>query len=123
MLTTLPRALHHDFVFTYKGQPIGKLRGSFESGCDNAGIACGRKSENRLTFHEIRATFDTNMDRAGVSESCRKTILGHSLKGMDAHYLRPKDEDLKQAMDSYTTWIDDQISNVDQTVDQVGNER
>jgi len=58
------------------------------------------------------------MDRAGVSESCRKAILGHSLEGMDRHYLRLNDEDLKAAMDDYTAWIDDQISNVDQTVDQ-----
>ena len=58
------------------------------------------------------------MDRAGVSKSCRKAILGHSLEGMDRHYLRLNDEDLKAAMDDYTAWIDDQISNVDQTVDQ-----
>jgi hypothetical protein len=61
------------------------------------------------------------MDRAGVSESCRKAILGHSLEGMDKHYLRLNDEDLEQAMEKYTTWIDDQITNVDQIVDQVSS--
>jgi integrase len=118
VLVALPRALHHDYVFTYKGQPIKKLRRSFENACDKAGIPYGRKAENGLTFHDIRATFDTNMDRAGVSESCRKAILGHSLGGMDKHYLRLNDQDLKQAMDKYTTWIDAQIPNVDQNVDQ-----
>ena len=62
------------------------------------------------------------MDRVGVSESCRKAILGHSFEGMDLHYLRLNDEDLKAAMDEYTAWIDDQLANVDQSVDQAGNE-
>ncbi len=45
-------------------------------------------------------------------------ILGHSLQGMDIHYMAPDDETLKAAMDKYTMWIDDQIVNVDQSVDQ-----
>ena len=49
-------------------------------------------------------------------------MLGHSLEGMDRHYLRLNDEDLKEAMDRYTTWIDDQIPNVDQNVDQEAKE-
>lgn len=122
VLDALPRALHHDFVFTYKGQPINKLRRSFESACDKAGIPYGRSAENGLTFHDIRATFDTNMDRAGVSESCRKAILGHSLEGMDRHYLRLNDEDLEQAMEKYTIWIDAQLASVTQSVTQVSNE-
>ena len=61
------------------------------------------------------------MLRAGVDKALRDTILGHSLKGMDAYYLKPTDEDLEAAMEKYTSWIDDQISNVDQTVDQVGS--
>ena len=122
VLTTLPRALHHNYVFTYKGQPILSLKRSFKNACKNAGISHGRKVKNGLTFHDIRATFDTNMDRAGVSESCRKAILGHSLEGMDRHYLRLNDEDLREAIDRYTAWIDEQISNVDQSVDQKAKE-
>ncbi|MFC1817429.1 hypothetical protein ACFL0M_16200 [Thermodesulfobacteriota bacterium] len=30
----------------------------------------------------------------------------------------PDDDSLKGAMDKYTRWLDDQIANVDQTVDQ-----
>ncbi len=32
--------------------------------------------------------------------------------------MAPDDEPLKEAMDKYTHWIDDQIANVDQSVDQ-----
>lgn len=109
-------------MFTYKGQPIGKLRRSFENACKNAGIPYGQKTPGGLRFHDLRATFDTNMDRAGVSECSRKAILGHSFRGMDRHYLRLNDEDLKEVMDKYTAWIDDQLQNVDQTVDQEAKE-
>jgi hypothetical protein len=54
---------------------------------------------------------------AGVDKVYRDTIVGHSLKGMDAHYLKPPDEDLKVAMEKCTSWFDDQFSNVDQIVD------
>ena len=32
--------------------------------------------------------------------------------------MAPDDETLKEAMDKYTRWLDDQIANVDQSVDQ-----
>ena len=59
------------------------------------------------------------MLNAGVDKVYRDLILGHSLEGMDAHYMAPSEEDLHQAMARYTTWLDNQISlkHVDQTVD------
>ena len=55
----------------------------------------------------------------------RDVILGHSLQGMDAHYLKPSDEALTQAMEKYTVWIDNQLEmilqNVDHLVDQTIN--
>jgi len=60
---------------------------------------------------------------AGIDKVYRNIILGHSLKGMDVHYIVPSDETLKKAMDKYTGWLDGQIAkafaNVGQTVDQV----
>jgi len=58
------------------------------------------------------------MLNAGVDKVHRDLILGHSLQGMDVHYMAPDDETWKEAMDKYTRWIDDQIANVDQSVDQ-----
>jgi len=118
-LEALPRALHHEYVSTYGGKPISiRFRTGFMNACESAGILYGQNVEGGLRFHDLRATFDTNMDRAGVSESCRKAILGHSFRGMDRHYLRLSDEDLKEAVDKYTTWIDTQFANVTQSVTQ-----
>ena len=39
--------------------------------------------------------------------------MGHSLEGMDAFYLKPDNEDLTTAMETYTLWLDNQIENVD----------
>jgi hypothetical protein len=54
------------------------------------------------------------MLKAGVNKIYRDLILGHSLKGMDVYYIKPGDEDLKQAMDVYTVWFDDQLEAVEQ---------
>jgi hypothetical protein len=37
---------------------------------------------------------------------------------MDKHYIRLKDDDLRQAIDQYTAWIDAQTASVTQTVPQ-----
>ena len=42
----------------------------------------------------------------------RDVILGHSLKGMDAHYLKPTDEDLTEATERYTLWLDEELSDI-----------
>ena len=50
------------------------------------------------------------MLNAGVDKVHRDLILGHSLKGMDVHYMAPSDDSLKEAMDKYTRWLDEQIA-------------
>jgi integrase len=75
--------------------------------------------EGGFRFHDLRTTFKTNMLRAGVDKVLRDTIVGHTLKGMDAYYLQPTDEDLHEAMERFTTWLDAEIATVDQSVDQV----
>ena len=49
------------------------------------------------------------MLRAGLDKAIRDVILGHSLRGMDAYYLKPTDEDLTEAMSRYTAWMDEQF--------------
>ncbi|UCF83345.1 MAG: site-specific integrase, partial [Desulfobacteraceae bacterium] len=112
-LDNIPRALNHDFVFTYKGQPIShkdSLKKSFKTACDDAGIPHGTKTPNGITFHDIRRTVKTNMLTAGVDKAHRDMILGHSLEGMD--YLIPTEDSLKEAMDRYTKWLDGQLAEV-----------
>jgi len=106
------RAIHHDFVFTYKGNPIGDNGGfkkSFITACLRAGIPQGHNEADGLTFHDIRCTVKTYMLSAGVDKVYRDTILGHSLKGMDIHYLVPSEDDLHRAMSKYTEWLDGQL--------------
>jgi len=120
VLDDVPRALN-GFVITFKGQPItqaGGLRRSFKTACKKAGIPFGRGVQNGITFHDIRGTVKTNMARAGVSKVFRDKLLGHALQGMDAHYMALDEDDLRRAMDQYTVWLDGQLTNVDQTVDQ-----
>jgi integrase len=120
-LESIPRALHHDFVFTYHGKPIGaKIRNAFKGSCKRAGIPYGTKVENGIRFHDIRTTFKTNLLRAGIDKVLRDTIFGHSLQGMDAYYLKPSDGDLREAVTQFTEWIDAQIANVTQSVTQEG---
>jgi cytochrome c len=54
---------------------------------------------------------------AGVDKAHREKILGHSLKGMDVHYVKPPDSSFMAAMDKYTEWLDAQIKVKLQTVD------
>jgi integrase len=115
VLAELPRAIHHDFVFTYKNEPIvtpGGLKNSFITACGKAGIPYGQHLGNGITFHDIRRTVKTNMLSAGLDKVYRDTILGHSLTGMDVHYISPSEEDLHRAMSTYTAWLDGQIKNV-----------
>ena len=69
-------------------------------------------------MHDFRRTVKTNMLEAGVDKTYRDLILGHSLEGMDRHYIKPSDETLRQAMARYTAWLYGQLGNVDQTGDQ-----
>ncbi|MFH2000184.1 MAG: site-specific integrase [Planctomycetota bacterium] len=113
------RSLQHEHVITYRGHPIAMgLRKSLVAACKAAGIPYGMKTPGGLRFHDIRTTVKTNMLRAGVDKALRDMILGHSLQGMDAYYLKPTDDDLRQAMDKYTAWIDAQLQFLDQSIDQ-----
>ena len=85
---------------------------TLKTACKNAGIAYGKKIKNGFILHDLRRTVKTNMVTAGIDKVYRDTILGHSLKGTDIHYIVPSDEDLRTAMDKYTEWLDDQIRSV-----------
>jgi len=113
ILVDNPReTVHHDHVFTYRNEPIGNLGGikkSFNTACEKAGIIQGRGEPDGLIFHDIRRTVKTNMLSAGVDKVYRDTILGHSLQGMDIHYMAPSEDDLHRAMAIYTAWVDGQM--------------
>ncbi|MFC1535185.1 tyrosine-type recombinase/integrase [Thermodesulfobacteriota bacterium] len=103
---------YHDYVFTYRGKPIvhkNGLKKSLITTCEKAKIPYGRKEPNGIIFHDIRRTVKTNMLEAEVNKVHRDLIVGHSLQGMDVHYLAPSEESLKDAMAKYTEWLDGQF--------------
>ena len=113
VLGSMPRALMHDFVFMYRGKPIVHKQGFkfiLRNTCEKAGIPYGAKTPNGIIFKDFRRTVKTNMLNAGVDKVHRDLILGHSLKGMDVHYLAPSDDSFKSAMDKYTRWLDVQVA-------------
>jgi hypothetical protein len=59
------------------------------------------------------------MVKAGVSKVFRDTILGHSLRGMDIHYISPSEDDLTEAMDKYTQFIVKNLEMIFANVSQV----
>jgi integrase len=123
VLDSIPRHLKHNFVFTYKGDPITQkdgLKRSFRTACKNAKIPCGQKTPNGITPHDFRRTMKTNMLSAGVDKAHRDMIVGHSLHGMDAIYLVEDDDALRAAMDKFTKWMDKQLNtaNINQTINQ-----
>jgi len=103
------RWVRHDFVLTHNGDPImtpGGIKHSFQNTVKAAGIIHGRDVQNGLIFHDIRRTVKTLMLQAGIDKVHRDMILGHSLQGMDSHYMVATDDALMRAMDAYTQFID-----------------
>ena len=90
----------------------GGFKKSFITACTRAGIPQGHNEADGITFHDIRRTVKTNMLSAGVDKVYRDTILGHSLQGMDIHYMAPSEDDLHRAMAKYTEWLDGQLADV-----------
>jgi intergrase/recombinase len=72
----------------------------------------GRKTMNGITFHDIRRTVKTYMLKAGIDKVYRDFILGHSLTGIDVHYLSPTDNDLKKEIEKYAEWVGKQIKRI-----------
>ena len=48
----------------------------------------------------------------------RDAIAGHSLKGMDAHYIVLSDESLRDAMGRYTIWLHDKIDEAERLLEE-----
>lgn len=120
VLNSIPRNISHGFVIDYKGKPITSYSGmerSFKTACIRSDIVYGQEIDGGLVFKDMRRTVKSNMAAAGVDKVYRDTILGHSLKGMDVHYIVPTDDDLKNAMDKYTEYIDCQVPNFDHSFD------
>jgi integrase len=118
VLDSVPRAINHDYVFTYKGSPIVR-RGSsdaFQTACRKAKIPCGQNVKNGIVMRDFRRTFKTNMLKAGIDKIYRDKIVGHSLRDMDVHYIVPSDSDLQKSIEKFTEWFDRKVATVTQVL-------
>jgi integrase len=78
ILKSVPKALHDDHVFLYKGNPVKSIKTGLIRVCRDAGINYGRFVKGGFIFHDLRHCFNTYMRKSGVSESAIMEITGHS---------------------------------------------
>jgi integrase len=112
ILNSIPRAIHNNHVFLYRGKPIRDLRQAMRRALKDAGIQYGRANKDGLVFHDLRHTFNTNMRKAGVPESVIMEITGHSTREMFLRYDTVDETDTKNAVDQFECYL----KNVDQTL-------
>ena len=99
------RQIGHNFVFTYRGNPLKSIKDSFKKGCKEAGI-------KDLRFHDLRHTFNTNMRKAGIDRSVIMKIMGHKSTSMFQRYNTVDTEDIRIAMDKFDDYIKSQITSI-----------
>jgi|GEM_PF-124603 len=117
ILKTVPKAIHDNHVFLYKGRPIGDIRTSLTNACEEVGIPYGRKVKDGFVFHDLRHTFNTYMRKAGVHDSVIMEITGHSTTEMFHRYNTVDVEDRTQAvnqMGAYLQVLDKTLDNESQ---------
>lgn len=114
ILKGIPKALHDNHVFLYKGKPIRDIRTALRRACRDAGIPYGRGTKGGFIFHDTRHSFNTNMRKAGVPKSVIMKITGHSTREMFLRYDTVDSQDTRKAVDQMEGFL----KSVDQNVDQ-----
>lgn len=79
------RGVHHRYVFTYRGERIGKMNNTaWKRAWKQAGLpADGVYSKG---VHNLRHTFGRRLRSAGVEHETRQALLGHTTGNMTTHY-------------------------------------
>ncbi len=79
------RGIHPRYVFTYRGNPVGKLRNSAWKRCwKEAGLPM--ETGILKGVHNLRHTFGRRLRGAGVPLETRKALLGHASGDITTHY-------------------------------------
>jgi len=114
ILKAIPRSIHNDHVFLYKGKPVEDIRGGLKTACKNAGISYSRFVKDGFIFHDLPHSFNTHMRKAGIQESVIMAITGHSTREMFDRYNTVDEEDTRKAIDKLQGYF----QNSDQSNDQ-----
>jgi len=104
-LVEIPRALHDDHVFLYKGKPLKSIRASLKKACEVVGIPYGRNSKNGITPHDLRHTFNTYMRKAGAHDTVTMDITGHASLEMFDRYNTVDEEEKAEAVRNMEAFI------------------
>ncbi len=115
ILKDIPKAIHDNHVFLFKGKPVNDFRTALRTACRAVGIPYGRGTKDGFVFHDTRHCFNTNMRKSGVPESVVMNITGHSTREMFLRYDTVDAKDIKKAVNQMEGFLE----SVDQTVDQV----
>ncbi len=114
ILESIPKAIHDNHVFLFKGKPIKDIRTALKRACRDTKIQYGRGTKGGFVFHDTRHCFNTNMRRSGVPESVIMKITGHSTREMFLRYDTVDSNDTRKAVDQMEGFL----KSVDQNVDQ-----
>lgn len=99
MPNRIQQAGSSNIVFQFRHKPVFDIRRGLSRACNAAGIKYGRNVKGGFVFHDLRHTFNTNMRKAGVSETVIMKITGHSTREMFDRYNTVDSEDLQKASD------------------------
>jgi integrase len=119
ILKDIPKAIHDNHVFLFKGKPIRDIRTALTRACRDVGIPYGRGAKGGFIFHDTRHCFNTNMRKSGVPESVIMKITGHSTREMFLRYDTVDATDTRKAVDQMESFL----KSVDQNVDQAPLQR
>ena len=91
------RGHHDEFVFVYRGEPIGQMNNSgWQRAWEASGLPiCGTYLKGP---HNLKHTFGRRLRAAGVPKSTRRVLLGHVIEeDVTDHYSVPELEELCDA--------------------------
>jgi len=95
VLRIIPRAIHDDHVFLYRGKPVRDIRAGLKEACEDVGISYGRSVQDGFVFHDLRHCFNIYMRKAAAAESVIMRMTGHSSREMFDRHNRVDEEDMK----------------------------
>ena len=92
------RGTHKDYVFTYRGNPVRKLRAT---AWRRAWKAAGLPMEPGILkgVHNLRHTFGRRLRGAGIPLETRKALLGHANGDITTHYSAAELHELLDAVE------------------------
>lgn len=100
-------------VFTFKDEPITRIKTAWAGAIRRAGIP-------RLRFHDLRHTFNTRLLELGVQTDVRKALMGHS-SGEDVHsiYTHVELPLKRKAINTLNAWMHEQMQSSQPEVHRV----